>query len=775
MFYAQKKNKINTFLSMASLVALIFTSNALCTPNILMEDKQIQLSSKCYKIVIDKPSGAVTSIIYRNQDGEKAILPQSGPEDGLACYVISPDSNLPVFAQMKNDGEIKTTKGKTEYGDFVQLEIPLAFYEKSYSDFLEPTITYRLYDQFVEFDFNFYFTDNFSSSVELGAGQTAHNNQWQKIFFPSMFGSADIFEPDKMEPDKDYVGQTVSKEGLLKYGGAVWDISEYRGVIRYPYGINESKDGFLIWGNLDLNSFAVLSTNHNDRGPALLATPKRFQKDCSYSFKFIYKYFSKADYDFTDVCRWYSENLYSSHPLSEGKVRLPKDIKPRTISTGNLFGSCYTAGATVPAEFNTFTSEKIKAIDDAIAETNGIHLWWDCFSWDHTYPVDGTWVTSYGAGWLMDRDKLKQSVKRHHDLGHQLYAYLTTLGPQASFSDEYPRYKSWQLSTKPGTYFVYPAGPMAAEELDVDELVVPEAWKKHAVAEKGSAGGVHADMCNSEYREWFTNRLKRFFSTFDKIDGIAWDYGWDAHCAPCIVHPNTGPHHGNVVLFHDMYNWLEENYPKKRIVNNMYVGCPTQLYCHAIMFEGCPQITKRSVESIKFYRTAMVGYYYYWQFKSVFKDKWKAEWERRILRNLSYGVTFAMGNVTEYLASEHYRKSIENITDFSALANNTPLVIENRAIKLSPDNEDITASFWGSEKRSLLALYNDSKEDIKVILEIDKNMVQIYQISKYPKVFNMINRKGEKVEKCDFNASQNTADNYAIEGTLPAGYLLLAQ
>lgn len=765
------KCKAKTLFMTGMALWLVFPGTAQSRPQITTDNTDVKLSSENYEVTVDKKSGIVTFIQFTGQNQNTVILSAAKPGDGLLCYAISPQDNKMMLATSTGAG-LKIDEGKTEYGDFCKLLVPLRFTEKPFSDFLSPTLICRIYDQFVEFDFEMYYTMDYNASFEMGAGQAGQAFPWQQVFFPTMFGAADIFEPGKMEPTPDFMGQTLGPDAVLQYSGAVWDTMTSQGRIRYPYGISETKNGFMLWGNLDVNSFMLLSPNRNGRSAGFVARPKRVQRDNAYSFRFIYKYFPKPQYAFTEVCRWYAENLYSSNPVSKGKVRLPKDLKPRTVPVGNVSGT-YPAGATYPHTYNKHTPETIQRIDKLLAETRGKHLWWNCSAWDKTYPTRGTWVSYDGDGWPMDADKLHRAIKRHHDLGHLVYSYTTPLTADVAFSDEYPRYNTWRLSTKPGTYFVYPMGPYPIDKLKVGKLDIPEGWKEYVSVKEGLASEVHTDLAHPEYRAWFIDRLKKFLQEFD-VDGIAWDYGWDAHCAPSMVFPNTAPQHGTVAVFHEMYDWMTKNYPEKRIINNMYLGCPTHLYCHGIMFEGCPQITKRAVDSVKFYRTALTGLYYGWQFKQVFKDKWKEEWSHRILRNLSYGVTYANGNVSDANVQE-YHVPLQNIFHFSALANNTPMVIESKAIELSPESKDVTAAVWGCPERTLVAVYSDHLEDdVAVTLRIRADAARSYGMSRFPCSFQLINQRGERLDECDF-ARVEGAKEYTIKGILPARHLLLAQ
>lgn len=646
--------------------------------------------------VVSKATGlvvSITSLLPRAFD----ILPPR--ENGLMPYFWDRDSghfeiaNRPVGAQ--------GFRGRFEGRPYLGIKSDLRF-GRRLGDRAQLAASYRMFADRFQVEFRVEYLKDDDAQFEAGVSQAYQPKQWRRHLYVDVNRTTRAWQ--------------MEERGYERYYDALWDTTTarrgpdeplYRA--RYPYGILERADRFLVWGILDLNCFAILSPNRLGGIPSFCISPKGIKAGEGYTFNFTYKVLPRPPHELADACRWYAENCYSTNRLTRGIVTLPRDLKPRTIATGNVMSGFY------PPCWPNREREKARVRQNA-KKMGAVHLWYGpWFPWTEDHPTKGRWYIE-GDFW-QTAEGVKAEIKQLQRQGFHVYLYVRQLRQTAAFYDDRPPYRDWLYLTREGFPWNFTFTGLPSP--DIRERI-PEAVKKaYGEAVQGEwTTCAYIDLCNDDARKWLTREIKNALDYYQPA-GVAWDMGWgDVQSAPCIRHPGDGLHHASVRIQYDIWKWVQKKHPRMRMVLNESKGSPSQLYAHAMMFEAGDHIDEIAAESVKCYRTALTALYY----REIFPD---AEWPQAIMRHLSYGVTMSGRWGGEELEGSPF-EPLTALAAFSAKCNNTPLVIESGAFRLSPKRAGLSGAVWADRQRLLVAVWNGAASAAQIDAQVAEEVVRKY-------------------------------------------------
>lgn len=643
-------------------------------------------------VVVSKASGLVvrmTSLLPKPFD----LLPPR--ENGLMPYFWNRESG--EFQAAGEPSGTRVIRGRFEGRPYLGLNADLGLGE-GLGEWAGVGAEYRMFADRFEVRFRFEYLRDSEAQFEAGVTQTYQREKWQRHVYLDVNRTTRAWNMDQC--------------GYERYYAALWDTTApgegermYRA--RYPYGILERGDRFLVWGSLDLNCFAVLAPNRLGGMPAFSISPKGIKAGGGYTFAFTYKVLPRPPNELSDACRWYVENCYSTNRLTRGMVRLPKDLRPRTLAPGNVIIGFYPACQ--PHE------EEEKARVRANAQRmHATHIWYGgWFPWTEDHPTKGRWYLE--PGFWQTAEGVKAEIADLRKQGFQVYLYVRQLRQTAAFYDDRPPYRAWIYLTKEGYPWNYTLDGYPSPTVEPIPQGIKQAYGE-AVQGEGTTCA-YIDLCDDEARKWLTREITRALAYYQP-DGVAWDMGWgDVQSGPCVKHPGDGLHHASVRIQHDVWKWVQKRYPWMRMVLNESKGSPSQLYAHAMMFEAGDHIDELAAESVKCYRTALTGLYY----REIFPDE---EWPRAVMRHLSYGVTMSGRSGRELEGSPF--EPLTALAAFSAKCNSTPLVIETGAVRLSPGREGLSGVVWAGPRRVLAAVWNGSRSPAEVELATAKRVLARY-------------------------------------------------
>lgn len=685
------------------------------------EAENIVLENDGIRAVINSRTGAVDKLVSL----QPSPLVVSDKGGGLRLVAVDPGNGKRIVF----DRLVRLTRK----GDN-RVEAVFTCADKDLASLLSVVITYEMKPNELRTTCLVRYLKDRDGPLELLFGQkNVGAEDWQVQTFPGLFGNLDVLSQEYRKRAKQIIGlpgiRVFERFNDHPNDATVVPKDVPKKLVRYPYGILEGRDRFFLYGKMDINGYVYLTPNYRGMNPCMLITPKAMRKGKSYLFDMTYMFFDKKKYYFSDVCRWYAENLYSTNRISRGIVRLPKNLKPRTLAEpGNI------AGLGIPYGFEKHGREMIakQKIVDAFAQRAGVaHLWGGWLEWNEIPTTDPSWVDKFG--YRMTDKEVRAEIKRRHDLGYTDYGYRRQLFPSLGFFEDRPWKREWMLRTKPGTVFVCPSGPEPEDNLpygDSMPIRLQEYLKKDLglkIPRRGRDSWVHGDFSIDELREFYVKKLDAWIDKYQGMGGFAFDMGWDIHTVPSLAYPEDGTHHGIVAVMSKVYRYVHKKYPSKRILMNMLQGSPSNLWCDLTMFEGGVDITYRGVESVKIYRTTMVGYYYLWQHRSVFgKKKAVKQLKYHMLRNLSWGVCLGFGDTLAFATDPE----LNSITDFYRIASrltSIPLVIENAALKIKDARTPkITGSIFARDKTIYVLIFNDRSVPAKIDAVVDKNYLKAY-------------------------------------------------
>ena len=571
----------------------------------------------------------------------------------------------------------------------------------------------------------------------------------------------------------------------------------------YPMSMLISEDRYFLWGYLDLGSYVVLNRNFvPNTSPSFMISPIGISQGTSYTFDFIYKTFPKATNTFADVLGWYARRHDNSDPdFNQGPVRLEHDIS-RTIGYGNM--GCWDGRFMALPGANIFEPREKILEAEALMLKNGVrHLWYGGWNnWRETAPSSGEFV-SQNLAFKTNAEEIKSEICRLQRKEFKVYLYFrqawwfTKSDWESEEEMDGPPYKRWLNRTpegkrvqlwwnKQGGY--YPADEERANSFGIYEPIIPG----------------EVDFNNDEARAWYFKRLKECVEYYQP-DGIAWDFGWSHLAASYNVSmysaadPNCDMFQGQLKIQYEVYKWLQENHPEKKVLTNNVGGAPAQLYADAILLEGGTTDPHSAYhDASKALNTAIVNLIYgsasYDKasdpndpaIEKFYKDRLKV----MLPLGASYGcfigdvVPHTEYQMTEWFGGLNYYPFVSTIstdlTEFSAKTNAVPMVTDDRT--LSTNSPEVVGSVWADEKNFMVAIYNNDHKKSDVKVRVDRDILQKYKQSLSPTLPHrspakltamIINADGKrKSGKIEFTYNIED-DDLLIECDLDHGQLLL--
>jgi len=707
-------------------------------------DAYFVLAGRELVAVIERASGLVVHVRSLKPTPFDILPPRRG---GLLPYFWNRETG--EFAGGAQAGKARVIEGAFEGKRFLGLACDLAFGEPFAQQRAGLRARYRMFADRFEVRFEVEYLRDDARQFEVGITQAYGRADWNRHLYVDVGRSTRAWK--------------MQERGFERYYKHPGDTTapgpgEHMFRARLPYGILERDDRLLVWGNLDLNCFAVMSPNRMNGMPAFTMAPKGIKADGRSAFQFTYKVLPKPENQLADACRWYAENVYSTNRLTRGRVRLPKNHRPRVLEPGNVFCGFYSA--CWPEEHD---AEK-RTMRASAKRMGAVHLWYGgWFPWTEDHPTKGRWYVD-GDFW-QTAEGVRDEMRALQAEGFHVYFYVRQLRQTAAFYDDREPYKDWIFLTEQGYPWAYSmtASPTGQEQEPVPPKI-RAAYGRDLSSDHTTCA--HIDLCNDDARRWLTREIKQALAYYQP-DGLAWDMGWgDILAAPCVRHPDTGLHHAVLRIQSDVYEWAKRRFPRMKHVQNESKGTPSHLYCDGIMFESGDHIDALAMESVKFYRTAVTGLYY----QQIFPN---AEWPQAVMRHLSYGVTMSGGGWLQNTEGTPFHE-LTALAAFSALCNATPLVVETGAVRVEP--EGVSGSVWTNRERLLLALFNDRPTAADVSMRLDLRALRRYGVREIPPLrWTALSAQGVPTGAPAAVTSRRVADSLRLSGPLPPGHGLLAE
>ena len=608
---------------------------------------------------------------------------------------------------------------------------------------------------------------------EIAFGQSEPQTKyWTYESIPRLWGNRSV--PSTLpRDDVQQTGPPLSLEFWMQYNNHPNDVTpDHRKAnvpietIRLPFCIFESSDRYLLWGQMDVNGYLYVAPGHDGKNPCVFRMPKRLSKGTKYPYELTYKLFTKSpQVDYAEVYQWYGQNCYSTNRLTKGIVTIPKDLKPRTLtSEGN------------PSGQPTWPVSKDAAFRELAKKVKIGHLWDGWTEWDEVPTLDKSWVGADGLAHT--EDEARAEIETRHKLGYRCYSYRRQLFPEFGFRADKPWKKDWMLSTVPGTVQVYPQGPSQPDALPRKDPIATGVRKYLeeiglTQPNPGFTSWVHVDMCNDECRNWYVKALEDWIDKYDCLDGFAFDMGWDLYTIPCIKHPEDGVHHGITKMMADIYRYLAVKHPNMRVLANMAQGHPPNLWAHGVIAEGGTVTTYLDIESVKIYRLALLGYYYPSVHKATFGDKYVEVLYYNMMSNLALGLTIGFGNPWEFFDDPKIN-SKQDLYSLSAKLTTVPLVIESGAFLVDGcPRREVYRSVFADTKSCYALIFNNTKVKQTIRARISAKYLKPYGWNgkPIPTHVSHFNPECDVKAKTDFTIRKDGSD-LLIEGTLEPNELV---
>lgn len=652
--------------------------------------------------------------------------------------------------------------GPSRGGEYKSVTATLVPDRPDLANLVEASVEYRMYADRFRVVANARYLRDAAGPFEFTLGQkNPRADYWERQSFPGLWGNLDVLTPELLDKAKQTPGP-LSANVYQRFSDHPDDVTHVPDckIVRFPYGILEGRDRFLIYARMDVNGYVYLGAGHEGMNPCMLLTPRVLSRDKTCSFDLTYKFVSKTpEQDYADVCLWYAGNCYSTNRLSEGIIAIPADLKPRTlIGDGNEAG-----GPPMPVGDQTEFREWAR-------KAHLGHFWDGWREWDEVPSLDAEFRDSSGE--MLRQSDLVAEMGERHALGHRCYGYRRQLFPWFAYRDGEAWRREWMLSTRPGTVFVCPSGPEPVGNLPHGDVLSP-ALDSFIRGELGIVSGkpgrcswIHADFCNDECRMFYTRALEKWIEKYDCLDGFAFDMGWDVHTTPCLAHPEDGTHHGIVRLMADIYKHLEKRAPEKRIVMNMLQGSPSNLWCHGVMFEGGVDMSYEAIESVKIYRATMFAHNYTWQFKSKYGDNWLDHLEYALLSDLALGVVIGMGDTMSW-ASHPDLNNKSDLYEVSSRLPSHPLVIETGAFLVNGlSRREIYRSVFADATATHALIFNNTDKQQSISARVRGSYLKQYGwTGRIPSEVREFDSRGYLKPASDFKASGAGGD-IVISGSL---------
>lgn len=665
----------------ATLIVLGPDARAACRVALDATGTQYVLSSPAFQVKIDRATG-LPNCVESLKPSPMSLW--KGTDRSIALAVEDRDRSWEkVF---DSPTSIKQWSGEDKVGRFAAVESRLTANGIDGSAIL----SVRIYDDRLCIDGTVKFDKAVSEPLIIRLSQPYDAGLWNRQIFYEPQGRAKIITPTAT--CLRHYGFDLSDRSTYDFAPSEfpWLMGSPKPRVvegwsldntNYPRGILEASDRYLLYGNLDVGQYALFATNWKETGPCMLHMPKVIKDGDTLRFSLIYKVFPRPRNMLSDVCRWYSENLYSSIPLSKGIVTLQHDPEPRQLLTP---GNVATGAGDYPSPSELIHRLKISQIIGIKPKLDEL-------------PLPG----SPGERALLEAIKLDQKA------GFKVFVYFRQAAFGNTFHKDRPRYMDWALEPRENMVWDWgtrgvPYGIIPASSVD---------WN--------SENNLLAmDTCNPDLIDWYIKDLKRFIDIYQP-DGIQWDMGWETNAGPCLKHPEAGVHHGVIRIQKEIYEYIRQKHPNVRVTQNEVVGSPSMLYCDLVMSEEGADITPEMLANVEHYRVSLMGLYYVHTYKARYGENWQARYIHDIMRNLSLGFTWGFGNYPDVMDKPNLTR-LTDIADFSALANSLPRVIEPEAIRIKGNDAAITRRVWAGKERMLVAIYNDG--DTSAALEAAINL-----------------------------------------------------
>jgi hypothetical protein len=593
------------------------------------------------------------------------ILPLTG--NGLVVYAWNKDKRWFSFFNKLEGGNM--TKGRENNQPFVRFSGKVNLEDKVAQEMAELRITYTVWDDRLDIQAVVNYLKDDPSSYEFGLLQAYEPEQWDRQLVP-------------LSQIAEYKVKRGLGRVLMRYATTSEDHTLDQSPMIYPFGILERNDRYVIYGFPDLAANAVIGVNNLDHAPSFLFSLKGITSGKGYSFNFTLKSFPKSNNTVRDVLRWYIGNMYSTDPLTRGIATYVPHPSRTLIKPGNVMLG-------YDAFWIPQYAPELKDDEERVYQTlNMRHFWWA--GWRHkdeTWPV-GTdteaWVTDmHDPKITMTTEKLQQIIKEAHEKGYHLYFYFRQIYYADMVYDDKPPFKRWMRDDK--KYFTMFVG----------------------------------DYRNDEYRNWYVDNVKKCIDFFNP-DGIAWDLSWGDELVD---------NHGVLRMQYEVYKWLKEKHPDKRVILNNGPFTPSALYADAVLFEGGDTGIKKilNLAAAKALNVDIVNLSY----STMFAGR-EAEHIHSLMRALSYGATWS-GSLPSFIKHPQYKdwpslyqNNLTDLAQFSALCNNTPLVTDSFAVRINPPDEKLTVSMWANQDRVLVAVFNDNSGKKSFQLKLDGKILSGY-------------------------------------------------
>jgi hypothetical protein len=656
-----------------------------------------QLESEEFSVRVNKSTGLLQSVQYR--PSSITLIPDT--PQGMTIYLWNKTTDKYTLLNVLKEAPgvvdrprtLRQTDAPTE--KCMTLRYVVGPADLALKDLADAEITYTLYETRFDIKVTLRYLTTDPSVFELGVSHPLIPENWMKQLY---CGHGDLVD---LPPDKkvtayygfSYQDVTSGDNDNGKTGGLDRLPDGQGPYLHYPFGILENKDIYFLWGYRDIGSYTMIGTNYptpQSKGgvPGFFVRPKGINRGESYSFDYSLKVFPKAENNLTDILRWYLSNIYSTNPLTKDIIFKPH--VPSTLPEGNV---CIAYDS---FHLPVYQPDLVAAQDNAALNLafNNHACYWGWYKWDETAPTSGEWKAVWNDPKIMlTADKVKQEIRRMQSLGLRPYLYFREMYHPEKRWDE-PPYSNWMRMDKHGK-------PMIG-------------WNY-----------VIGDFDNEYFRTWFINQVKNAVDFYDP-DGISWDIGWHYGVV-------WGYNHGILRMQHDIYKWMKEKHPEKRIIQNEAIYSPSLLFADAAMYEGgkAGKDDGRIVDLGKAFNTVLVNLTYVDFFKNIWHTT-DEEHIQSVMRGLGYGATWG-GSLVEYFEHpEHanrrglYLNALATLAEFSAKANNIPMVSNSHVLKVIPGNPKVKGSVWADFIRLQVAVFNDDSQSVDFVVKLDKEILAKY-------------------------------------------------
>ena len=489
------------------------------------------LKSNELEISVEKDSGLIC-----NLKSLRPIPMDVSPytKNGLTIYMDNKDEKMVDFANLLKESSI--SEGEMDGKRYVRLNCSIDFSESSHRSLAQAEVVYTLYEDYLNTKVTINYKKTDSHAYQFGVRLPFNPKDWLQQFYRSWW----IYEPlAPGEPRLESYSPRI--EDLVPFGKVDSKIMSYSAL---PVGVLERKDRKLLWGYLDLGSSVILAPN-NPQGylPSFIISSKELKEGDKYSFDFFYKIFSEPDDTYQDVFKWYSSSWWSSDPLTKDIVKV-KEPRPKTYLGTNFSGTHWN----YIDNHNCSYWKGNPGMQDLLEER--------ILKMKTAVNIAGPWC-NYGSNPFQKDEEMRKKIRRFREKGIKISFYFNQMigfsqGEWNSPEEKAkPPYKRWAVRFPDGSTI-------------------------------GDIGYCYADFCNDEFREWYVRNVKDMIEYYDP-DGIFWDMSWEPYFSPS--HPDSSIAHGMLRVEYEIYKWLQEKHPDKKVISNGAIGVPTQFYIDAVLME----------------------------------------------------------------------------------------------------------------------------------------------------------------------------------------------